>query len=49
LDAKNRTGNYRGGGSMHEMVESLPIIIVGSIFLLLSLSLGYQYIRAKFT
>lgn len=34
---------------MHEMVESLPIIIVSSIFLLLSLSLGYQYIRAKFT
>lgn len=30
------------------MVESLPIIFVGSIFLLLSLSLVYQYIRAKF-
>ena len=34
---------------MHEMVESLPIIFVGSIFLLLSLSLGYQYLSAKFS
>ena len=33
---------------MHEIVESLPIVFVGSIFLILSLSLGYQYIRAKF-
>jgi|TARA_B100001142_G_scaffold327426_1_gene385026 hypothetical protein len=48
LDAKHRPGNYRGGGSMHEIVESLPIVFVGSIFLILSLSLGYQYIRAKF-
>ena len=33
---------------MHEMVELIPIIFVGSIFLLLSLSLGYKYMRAKF-
>tara|TARA_B100000212_G_scaffold339104_1_gene316849 strand:+ start:594 stop:743 length:150 start_codon:yes stop_codon:yes gene_type:complete len=48
LDAEHIIGNYRGGGIMHEMVESLPTIFVGSIFLLLSLSLGYQYLSAKF-